>query len=184
MGIIIYLTNNFSQMSFSKTIAVVALVSGTQAKLGPSVPLVEKHTTQIQCKEIDGYVKDCQEGLHELMGYLGDVTQGFKRSKDATIKPLAESLQEQFDTFDQPSGYYLEPFLAPKGKWHKYVTTVNKLRLAVKASRDWKMKRPAEARINQFIMLSKVCRVEAKWPKKKMEEEEDMEMEDFEAMQF
>merc|ERR1712110_537873 len=61
MGIIIYLTNNFSQMSISKTIAVVALVSGTQAKsLGPNV-LVEHHTTQIQCKEIDGYVKDSKK---------------------------------------------------------------------------------------------------------------------------
>ena len=180
----IYQTKTTSKMSISKTIAVIALVAGTQAKDLPKVTLVEHHNTQIQCKEIDGFVKDCEEGLNELVGYLSDVTSVFKRSKDATIQPLADSLIDQFHAFDQLSNDYREPFMAPAGKWHKYVNTVNKLRLAVKASRDWKVKRPAEARVNQFIMLSKVCRVEAKWPKKKMEEEEDMEMEDFEAMQF
>merc|ERR1712110_151694 len=167
MGIIIYLTNNFPQMSISKAIAVVALVSGTQAKLGPNVGLVEHHTTQIQCKEIDGYVKDCQEGLYELMGYLGDVTEGFKRSKDASIKPLADSLADQFHAFDQPSGYYLEPFVAPKGQWKKYVSTVNKLRLAVKASRDQLSQELTNSLCSQRSAESKPNGQRRRWRKRK-----------------
>ncbi len=101
-----------------------ALLVASAAALGP-VTLVVHHPVPPTCKEIDGFVKDCEEGLRELTGYLEDVLYPMKLrngKQDMKVKNLADTVISLHNDFDQKSGMYLAPFFAKdSATWGKFV---------------------------------------------------------------
>ena len=66
-------------------IASVAVVNATADDAEVFVPMTVKHEFDPECTEVLGYVKNCEEGLSNLMGYLKDETDAFTKSRDANI---------------------------------------------------------------------------------------------------
>ena len=72
-------------MKFSALVASAAAITGG---------LTTDHDGQTaQCLEIDGYIKNCEEGLHELSQYFVEVTEPFEDTdEEQSITQLGRDL--------------------------------------------------------------------------------------------
>jgi hypothetical protein len=118
-----------------------------------------------ECEEVDGYHYSCEVSLTNLHDYMTEDSDKWK-GKEAEVSNMAYHMSDLFWEFEQKTGNFRDPYTVDRETYTEYLTTYRNMKAmvdGVKSGRNGRNKKTMQARLDQWMRLTRVCRIITKY---------------------